>query len=307
MRFALIRRGKAEEPPGIVGVARVDVRTKVLVKRIEPGDIAIIDHPDLDRVSADELIASRVAAVVNTAKSITGRYPNLGPRLLLDAGNTALKWALARPGDPRELAHVGKRQIGLALGRCCVWRHPWRIGRSAAGGLAPLNNGLRHCFRFLCRSAHQTEDSRENLGRRGDEHDPHLGVALARLRDDGARDVAHDGTARVDVGVDAGGDAVAQIVRVPGEREGAGTGGALERVRVHGVVRLARGRAGNDAAREHDGRIVAECRAGQVEQRVLASPARADHEHEASRADPRHATRRPSRHTMRAVEAPARL
>src|ERR1700722_19690437 len=84
--FAHVRRGKAEEPPGIVGVARVDVRTKVLVKRLEPGDIAIIDHPDLDRVSADELIASRVAAVVNTAKSISGRYPNLGPRLLLDAG-----------------------------------------------------------------------------------------------------------------------------------------------------------------------------------------------------------------------------
>jgi uncharacterized membrane-anchored protein len=84
--YAQIRRGKAEEPPGIVGVARVDVRTKVLVKRLEPGDIAIIDHADLDRVSADELITSRVAAVVNTAKSITGRYPNLGPRLLLDAG-----------------------------------------------------------------------------------------------------------------------------------------------------------------------------------------------------------------------------
>ncbi len=86
LRFAQFRRGKAEEPPGIVGVARVDVRTKVLVKRLSPGDIAIIDHPDLDRVSADELITSRVAAVVNAAKSITGRYPNLGPRLLLDAG-----------------------------------------------------------------------------------------------------------------------------------------------------------------------------------------------------------------------------
>jgi uncharacterized membrane-anchored protein len=67
-------------------VARVDLKTKVLVRRLEPGDIAIIDHPDLDRVSADELIACRVAAVVNTAKSITGRYPNLGPGLLLDAG-----------------------------------------------------------------------------------------------------------------------------------------------------------------------------------------------------------------------------
>src|SRR6202041_2195433 len=86
IRFAHVSRGKNEPPPGIVGVARVDSRTKVLVRRLEPGDIAVIDHPDLDRVSADELIACKVAAVVNAAKSITGRYPNLGPRLLLDAG-----------------------------------------------------------------------------------------------------------------------------------------------------------------------------------------------------------------------------
>jgi uncharacterized membrane-anchored protein len=85
-RFAHVRRAKAEDLPGIVGVARVGLRTKVLVKRLEPGDIAVIDHADLDRVSADELIDCRVAAVVNTAKSITGRYPNLGPKLLLDAG-----------------------------------------------------------------------------------------------------------------------------------------------------------------------------------------------------------------------------
>jgi uncharacterized membrane-anchored protein len=84
--LAHVRRGKAEEPPGIVGVARVDLRTKVLVRRLEPGDIAIIDHADLDRVSADELIACRVAAVVNAAKSVTGRYPNLGPGLLIEAG-----------------------------------------------------------------------------------------------------------------------------------------------------------------------------------------------------------------------------
>jgi uncharacterized membrane-anchored protein len=85
-RFTHVRRGKADAPPGIVGVARVDLRTKVLVRRLEPGDIAVIDHPDLDRVSADELIACRVAAVVNAGKSVTGRYPNLGPGLLLDAG-----------------------------------------------------------------------------------------------------------------------------------------------------------------------------------------------------------------------------
>jgi uncharacterized membrane-anchored protein len=86
VRVPHIRRGKADEPPGIVGVARLDHRTKILVKRLSPGDIAIIDHADLDRVSADELIACKVAAVVNAAKSITGRYPNLGPQLLLDAG-----------------------------------------------------------------------------------------------------------------------------------------------------------------------------------------------------------------------------
>jgi uncharacterized membrane-anchored protein len=86
LRFAHVRRGKAVAPPGLVGLARVDARTKVLVRRLEPGDIAVIDHPDLDRVSADELIACRVAAVVNVAKSVTGRYPNLGPRLLLEAG-----------------------------------------------------------------------------------------------------------------------------------------------------------------------------------------------------------------------------
>jgi uncharacterized membrane-anchored protein len=84
--FAHVRRGKADVPPGLVGVARIDLRTKVLVKRLAPGDIAIIDHADLDRVSADELISARPAAVVNAAKSITGRYPNLGPRLLFDAG-----------------------------------------------------------------------------------------------------------------------------------------------------------------------------------------------------------------------------
>src|ERR1700677_896565 len=84
--FAHVRRGKADVPPGLVGVARVDLRTKVLVKRLPPGGIAIIDPADLDRVSADELISCRPAAVVNAARSITGRYPNLGPQLLFDAG-----------------------------------------------------------------------------------------------------------------------------------------------------------------------------------------------------------------------------
>jgi uncharacterized membrane-anchored protein len=68
------------------GVARVDRRTKNLVRRAQPGDIAVILHEDLDRVSAENLIGAGVAAVVNGAPSISGRYPNLGPLILVEAG-----------------------------------------------------------------------------------------------------------------------------------------------------------------------------------------------------------------------------
>jgi uncharacterized membrane-anchored protein len=67
-------------------MARVDVRTKRLVGRMQPGDVAVLDHEDLDRVSAEGLVGAGVAAVVNAGRSITGRYPNLGPLILLDAG-----------------------------------------------------------------------------------------------------------------------------------------------------------------------------------------------------------------------------
>ena len=79
------KRQGAEVPGAIVGVARVDYRTKDLSTRIGPGEIAIIDHEDMDRISAEGLIQHRVAAVVNASASITGRYPNLGPLLLCSA------------------------------------------------------------------------------------------------------------------------------------------------------------------------------------------------------------------------------
>jgi uncharacterized membrane-anchored protein len=56
------------------------------VQRAGPGDIAVIDHEDLDRVSAEALLAAGVAGVVNAARSTSGRYPNLGPSILVDAG-----------------------------------------------------------------------------------------------------------------------------------------------------------------------------------------------------------------------------
>jgi len=87
MRIGTLRRGRTQETgPGVAGTARLDRRTKNLTKRLRPGDIAVIDHVDIDRVSADALVGCKVAAVVNAAPSISGRYPNLGPEILLAAG-----------------------------------------------------------------------------------------------------------------------------------------------------------------------------------------------------------------------------
>src|SRR6266705_3194981 len=81
------RRGnESTDLPGLVAPARLDRKTKNLTRRLKPGEIAIIDHADLDRVSAESLLNQQAAAVVNVAPSMTGRYPNIGPQLLVDAG-----------------------------------------------------------------------------------------------------------------------------------------------------------------------------------------------------------------------------
>jgi uncharacterized membrane-anchored protein len=64
----------------------VDRRTKNLTKRLRPGDVAVIDHADIDKIAAEALVGCRPVAVLNAAASITGRYPNLGPEILVAAG-----------------------------------------------------------------------------------------------------------------------------------------------------------------------------------------------------------------------------
>ncbi|MFD1324197.1 putative cytokinetic ring protein SteA [Micromonospora sonneratiae] len=86
MRLPTLRRNRSAEPGTIVGTARLDRRTKRLVGRLRPGEIAVIDHVDLDRVAADSLVAVGVAAVLNAKPSVSGRYPNLGPEVLINAG-----------------------------------------------------------------------------------------------------------------------------------------------------------------------------------------------------------------------------
>ncbi len=68
------------------GTLRLDKRTKNLAKRLKKGDIALIDHIDIDSTAARMLVEAGVAAVINAAQSCSGRYPNLGPTVLLDAG-----------------------------------------------------------------------------------------------------------------------------------------------------------------------------------------------------------------------------
>jgi uncharacterized membrane-anchored protein len=79
------RNGTRPEAP-IEGTARLGERTKHLVKRLRPGDVAVIDHVDIDRIAAEELIEAEVAAVLNASPSSQGRYPNAGPLMLARAG-----------------------------------------------------------------------------------------------------------------------------------------------------------------------------------------------------------------------------
>jgi uncharacterized membrane-anchored protein len=80
------RRNGARPDAPIEGTARLGERTKRLVKRLRPGDVAVIDHLNIDRIAAEELIEAGVAAVINASASSNGRYPNAGPLMLARAG-----------------------------------------------------------------------------------------------------------------------------------------------------------------------------------------------------------------------------
>jgi len=79
------RNGTRPDAP-IEGTARLGERTKHLVKRLRPGEVAVIDHVDIDRIAAEELIEAEVVAVLNASPSSQGRYPNAGPLMLARQG-----------------------------------------------------------------------------------------------------------------------------------------------------------------------------------------------------------------------------
>jgi uncharacterized membrane-anchored protein len=122
-RGSLNRNGRSGEEPEVAihGSARLGRRTKELVRRLGASDVAIIDHEDLDRVAAEDLVETGVPAVVNVARSSTGRYPNAGPLLLAQAGVRLIDAPAAplfealREGDPVTVVGGEVRRNGTVV------------------------------------------------------------------------------------------------------------------------------------------------------------------------------------------------
>ena len=146
------------EPPLRERTLRMDRRTKDLTKRLRPGDIALIDHQDIDRVAAEALIAARPSAVLNAAASISGTYPNLGPEIIVSAGiplvdevGTEL-FEIAREGEQVRLEGnvLLRGEVPLAAGRLLDTEKVVTAMEEARLGLAEqLESFVENTLEFL--------------------------------------------------------------------------------------------------------------------------------------------------------------
>ena len=137
----------------ITGSARLGRRTKDLVKRLGPEDVAIVDHADLDRVSAEELAETGVRAVVNVSPSTTGRFPNPGPLELVRAGIRLVD----APGAPLFEELSDGEQIRLEGD--AIWRNGSVVARGTVLEAAALEDALAE---QQSRVAHALESFAEN-------------------------------------------------------------------------------------------------------------------------------------------------
>jgi uncharacterized membrane-anchored protein len=132
----LSRRNGVPAEAGIDGTVRLGRRTKDLVKRLRPGEIAVVDHVNVDRIAAEELIATGVRAVINASRSSDGRYPNAGPLLLVRAGVTLID---VEGADPFELLEDGD-EVTIAAG--VLRRGGGEVLRGRVLGVAELESRL---------------------------------------------------------------------------------------------------------------------------------------------------------------------
>ena len=107
------------------GIVKKDAKTKNLIKRLESGDIAMINHKDLDEVAAMGLAEKKVKCVINVNKTISGRYPNQGPSVLLDAGIPIFEgdqelFKIIDEGDTIEIDSGNIFKEGKKIGKCVL-------------------------------------------------------------------------------------------------------------------------------------------------------------------------------------------
>ncbi len=145
MKLSGLLHRSRPELPGLTGPARADRRTEALLRRLRPGDIAVLDQIDLDRATADALVKAEVAAVVNAAPSISGRFPNLGPQILVTAGIPLVDDA----GSELLRAVRDGARVRLHEGVLYSGEQPLGEGRvqtedSVADALAEAKSGLTH-------------------------------------------------------------------------------------------------------------------------------------------------------------------
>ncbi|HET7734657.1 MAG TPA: putative cytokinetic ring protein SteA [Nocardioidaceae bacterium] len=152
MKFPSRPPSSVEGLPGATGPLRVDRRTTSLLRRLRPGDIAVIDHVDLDRATAESLLERDVRAVVNASTFISGRYANLGPQVLVDAGVLLVEgvgpdvFAAVKDGDAGRV-HEGVLYVGerpAAEGRAVTRQDIVDQMRLARGGLSTQLQSLTH-------------------------------------------------------------------------------------------------------------------------------------------------------------------
>ncbi len=137
----------------ITGRARLGRRTKDLVKRLGPEDVAIVDHADIDRVSAEELAETGVRAVVNVSPSTTGRFPNPGPLELVRAGIRLID----APGAPLfEQLSDGEQ---VRLDGAAIWRNGTLVAEGTVLEAGVLEAALAE---QQSRVAHALESFAEN-------------------------------------------------------------------------------------------------------------------------------------------------
>ncbi len=192
LRSAWNRGGHVPEASSVEGMvagrARVDRRTKNLIPRLLPGEVAVIDHEDLDRVAAEGLIRAHAGAVVNASRSISGRYPNLGPLLLAAAGIP-----LIDDVGPAVMDEVAEGQ------------HLRVMGSEVLRGDQVVARGTRHSLESL---ESQLEDARQSVG---SELERFAENTLEYLRQD--RHLLTDSPTLPDLGIDLSGRHVLVVVR----------------------------------------------------------------------------------------------